>query len=69
MSKENNPKYTLDIKEACCHHCGNVCDYAWDENANSYVSLCHGVGFDYENSNGDIQSEGDGLRYISDWNE
>ncbi|MET4706714.1 hypothetical protein [Endozoicomonas lisbonensis] len=63
------PNYKLDIKKAACHHCGNECKPIWDAQVNGYVSDCHGVGFDYENTAGNMKSENDGLRYISDWAE
>lgn len=39
----------------------------WDYRISSYVSFCHGVGFDYETSKGEVETENDELRYIDDW--
>lgn len=64
---EAKPAYELDIKTATCLHCGKECQAMWDYRISSYVSFCHGVGFDYETSKGEVETENDELRYIDDW--
>ena len=68
MTEKTKPKPPLDVKEAACHNCGEICKIKWDKRVNCYVSECHGVGFDYEDSRG-VHSESNELRYVSDWNE
>lgn len=53
---------------AVCHHCEKTCETVTDFYCGE-VSLCCGVGYSFEDSDGNVVDINEGMRHVPEWNE